>query len=265
MSKRSGVKKSSTGNSVEEVKTIGLEDKESVSNISKGDFLLVDFIGRVKETNELFDVTVESVAKAEKVYSDKIVYKPRLVIAGEGWVIKGLDEEILKLKIPDEKTFELPPEKAFGERDPKAIKVMPLREFKKQNIKPYPGMRLRVGSVSATVKNVSSGRVTLDFNSPLAGKTILYTVITRKKLVDLADKVKALVQWRLEDVNVDEINVIVKNGEVSVELPASQYFKDGIQYSKKGISKDIYKYIPSISRVSFIEHYLPELGETSSS
>ncbi|WEU40791.1 MAG: peptidylprolyl isomerase [Candidatus Odinarchaeum yellowstonii] len=238
---------------------------ESSPSISKGDFLLVDFIGRVKETNELFDVTVESVAKAEKVYSDKIVYRPRLVIAGEGWVVKGLDEEILKMKIPEEKTFELPPDRAFGERDPKAIKVLPLREFKKQNINPYPGMRIRLGSVSATVKNVSSGRVTLDFNLPLAGKTIIYTVITRRKLVELADKVKALVQWRLENVDLDEINVIFKDGELAIELPSSQYFKEGIQYSKKGISRDIYKYIPSVTKVSFIESYLPDIGGTNSS
>ncbi|MEM2906649.1 MAG: FKBP-type peptidyl-prolyl cis-trans isomerase [Candidatus Odinarchaeota archaeon] len=264
MSKRTSVKKSVSDKGADKVKT-GSVGKEDISSILKGDFLLVDFIGRVKESNELFDVTVESVAKAEKVYSDRVVYKPRLVIAGEGWVVKGLDEEILKMKIPDEKTFELPPEKAFGERDPKAIKVMPLREFKKQNINPYSGMRLRVGSVSATVKNVSSGRVTLDFNLPLAGKTILYTVMIRKKLVDLVDKVKALVQRRLENVNVDEINVTFKDGELSVELPASEYFKEGIQYSKKGISRDIYRYIPSISKVSFIEHYLPELGDKSSS
>ncbi len=243
----------------------GKVEGEGFSSISKGDFLLVDFIGRVKETNELFDVTVESVAKAEKVYSDKMVYRPRLVIAGEGWVVKGLDEEILKMKIPEEKTFELPPERAFGERDPKAIRVVPLREFKKQNINPYPGMRVRLGSVSATVKNVSSGRVTLDFNLPLAGKTIVYTVITRRKLVELADKVKALVQWRLEDVDFDEINVSVKDGELAIELPSSQYFKEGVQYSKKGISKDIYKYIPGISKVSFIESYLPDIGGTSSS
>ncbi len=243
----------------------GGKKSEVSSSISKGDFLLVDFIGRIKETNELFDVTVESVAKEEKVYSDKMIYRPRLVIAGEGWVVKGLDEEILKMKIPEEKTFELPPERAFGERDPKAIKVVPLREFKKQNINPYPGMRVRLGSVSATIKNVSSGRVTLDFNLPLAGKTIVYTVITRRKLVDLTDKVKALVQWRLDDVNFDEINVSVKDGELTIELPSSQYFKDGIQYSKKGISRDIYKYIPTVKKVSFIESYLPEIGGTSSS
>lgn len=252
-------------------KSVSVDDKAAVvkevsaESVLKGDFLLADFIGRTKEGNELFDVTMESVAKAEKAYNDKIVYRPRLVVAGEGWVVKGLDEEILKMKVSEEKTVELPPERAFGERDPKAIKVMPLREFKKQKIDPYPGMRLRFGAGSATVKNVSSGRVTLDFNLPLAGKTLIYKVIIRKKLTDLVEKVKALIQWRIEDINLDEVKASLKGGELTIELPESFYLKEGIQYSKKGIARDVYKYLPKITKVSFIENYSHEAGATSSS
>ena len=36
--------------------------------MQKGDFVLIDFIGRVKDTGEVFDLTQEDVAKKENVY-----------------------------------------------------------------------------------------------------------------------------------------------------------------------------------------------------
>ncbi|MHA1755104.1 MAG: FKBP-type peptidyl-prolyl cis-trans isomerase [Candidatus Odinarchaeia archaeon] len=235
------------------------------NEISKGDFILVDLIGRVKETNELFDVTVEDVAKKEKVYSEKNVYKPRLVVVGHGWVVKGLDEELQKMKVGDEKTIEIPPEKGFGVRDPKAIKVLPLREFRKQNIKPYPGMRLRLGGTSAVVKNVSSGRVTLDFNMPLAGKTLIYNVSIRKKLDTLIDKVKALIEWRVEKIPIDQFEIDLKGKKLKITLPESIYLSEGLQYAKRGIARDIYSYLEGIDEISFIENYPRSSFKTSSS
>ncbi|MHA1409270.1 MAG: hypothetical protein ACTSQY_02925 [Candidatus Odinarchaeia archaeon] len=59
-------------------KTAEKKTAEKIKNtISKGDFILVDLIGRVKETNELVDITIEEIAKKEKVYDQKTVYKPR--------------------------------------------------------------------------------------------------------------------------------------------------------------------------------------------
>lgn len=80
----------------------------------KGDFVLIDYIARVKETGEVFDTTKEDVAKKEKLYKEGELYEPNLVVIGESWVLKALDESLLTFELSQTKPTEIPPEKAFG-------------------------------------------------------------------------------------------------------------------------------------------------------
>ncbi|MBS7617710.1 peptidylprolyl isomerase, partial [Candidatus Bathyarchaeota archaeon] len=56
----------------------------------KGDFILIDYVARVKDTNEVFDTTVEAEARKFNIYSSDVIYEPMLVVLGEGWVVNGL-------------------------------------------------------------------------------------------------------------------------------------------------------------------------------
>ena len=47
--------------------------------LQKGDFIIVDYIAKVKETNEVFDTTNEETAKKEHVYKEGELYdKPTI-------------------------------------------------------------------------------------------------------------------------------------------------------------------------------------------
>ena len=60
--------------------------------LQKGDFILINYTAKVKETNEVFDTTYEEVAKKEHLYKEGEIYEPKLVVVGEGWVLKALDD-----------------------------------------------------------------------------------------------------------------------------------------------------------------------------
>ena len=90
----------------------------------KGDFILVDHIGKVKETGDIFDTTLIEIAKEKNVYKEGEIYEPRLIIIGEGWVLKALDESLTKMVISKTKKVEIPPEKGFGERDPEFLLII---------------------------------------------------------------------------------------------------------------------------------------------
>ncbi|MEM4618022.1 MAG: peptidylprolyl isomerase, partial [Ignisphaera sp.] len=62
--------------------------------IPKNSFVLIDYIIRVKDTNELIDTTIEEVAKKEGKHETDKIYEPLLVIVGENRVIQGLEEHI---------------------------------------------------------------------------------------------------------------------------------------------------------------------------
>ncbi|MEM4474064.1 MAG: FKBP-type peptidyl-prolyl cis-trans isomerase, partial [Candidatus Bathyarchaeia archaeon] len=79
--------------------------------LQKGDFILLNYVARVKETGEVFDTTIEEVAKRERLYREGEVYEPKLVVIGEGWVLKALDESLIGMEVGETKTVEIPPEK----------------------------------------------------------------------------------------------------------------------------------------------------------
>ena len=91
--------------------------------LQKGDFILIDYVGKVKETGEVFDTTIEEIARKERLYKEGEIYEPKLIVLGEGWILKALEEEILKLDVGTKSTIEIPPEKAFGPRDPEKVKL----------------------------------------------------------------------------------------------------------------------------------------------
>ncbi|NPA86594.1 MAG: peptidylprolyl isomerase [Candidatus Diapherotrites archaeon] len=135
--------------------------------------LLIAYEGKVKGEEKPFDEVKEE--------------KPLIVILGVRDIIPGLEEAIAEMKPGEEREVEIPPEKAFGKRDPNLIVIIPEREFKKRGITPYPGLPIEADGRTGRVVAVSAGRVQVDFNHPLAGKTLVYKVKVIDELKDLAD------------------------------------------------------------------------------
>ena len=100
----------------------------------KGDFILIDYTAKVKETGEIFDTTVEDVAKKEKLYKEGEIYEPKLIVTGEGWMLKAVDENLLNLELSKPAPVEVSPDKAFGPRDPEKVRLVPLRRLTAKGI-----------------------------------------------------------------------------------------------------------------------------------
>ncbi|MHA1860449.1 MAG: FKBP-type peptidyl-prolyl cis-trans isomerase [Candidatus Asgardarchaeia archaeon] len=223
--------------------------------IKNGDFILIDYTGRVKETGEVFETTNEEVAKESGVYRANELYEPKLIVVGEGWILKSLEEKLIELDVEKSETIEIPPEKAFGLRDPNKIRMVPLRRFRSSNITPAPGMRIEFEGKLATIRSVGAGRVQLDFNPPLAGKTLIYDVTVKKKLTNKRDKLLALIHRRVPLVEIEKVKLKVTKNIVTITIPREAYFVEGIQFIKRGIAMDILKFFEETSKVSFVESY----------
>jgi peptidylprolyl isomerase len=91
--------------------------------LQKGDFILIDYTAKVKETNEVFDTTTEETAKKEHLHKEGEIYEPKLIVIGEGWVLKTLDENLITMELNKAVSVEIPPEKAFGARDRKSTRL----------------------------------------------------------------------------------------------------------------------------------------------
>lgn len=225
--------------------------------IEKGSLVLVDYTARVKETGEVVEATSEDRAKELGVYDPSRVYGPRLVAVGEGWVLKGLDEALLSAEVGSSFTVEVPPEKGFGPRNPDNVKLIPLRRFGDKAGSIRVGDEVEVNGRVGVVRFVGSGRVQVDFNPRLAGKTIVYEVRVLKKLEEDREKVVALLKRRLPALEEEKLKLSIRAGEVRIQLPSELYLHEGIQIIKRAVAGDIFKFVRQARKVSFIETYEP--------
>ena len=145
-------------------------------SLKKDDFIVIEYVAKVKETGEVFDTTNEEIAKKEHLFKEGDIFESKLVAIGEGWVLKALDESLATLEVGKTSVVEISPDKAFGVRDPEKVKRVALRQLLSKDINPSVGMRIEYGGKNATVRSIGAGRVLLDFNPPLAGKTLVYEV-----------------------------------------------------------------------------------------
>ena len=226
--------------------------------LQKGDFILLDYTAKVKETGEVFDTTNEETAKKEHLYKEGEIYEPKLVVVGEGWVLKTLDEGLTTVEIGKTASVEIPPDKAFGERDPEKVRRVPLKHLIAKGITPTIGMRVEYNDKAATVRALGAGRVLLDFNLPLAGKTLVYELIVQKKLETVSEKIAAVIHRRILAVEENKFKFTVRAKAVSIEMPEEAFYLEGIQVAKRGIATDIQKFFPKITSVKFVETFKAE-------
>ena len=179
--------------------------------IKKRDFVEVEYTGRLKDGNLVFDTTDEKIAKEAQIFSEKTEYKPVIICIGEHHILRGIDE-FLEGKEPGKFTLELPAEKAFGKKSTELVKMIPTSKFTEQNINPVPGLRLNIDNYIGIVKTVSGGRTVVDFNHPLAGRDVVYDLKINKIVTDKKAQVEALLRVLLgvkAPVDVKEKKVVI--------------------------------------------------------
>ncbi|MEW6328776.1 MAG: peptidylprolyl isomerase [Candidatus Micrarchaeota archaeon] len=217
--------------------------------LESGDFIKLEFTGTRAASGEMFDTTNEEKARAAKIYDEKAVYKPRLVVLGRKQIIQGLEEALLGMGVGEEKRVEVPPEKGFGSRNPDLVRVLPISEFKKHDIEPYPGMVVDLDGVAAFVKSVSGGRVMVDLNPQLAGEKLIYDIKVVEKITETKGKVAAV---------LDSNNI---KGDASISGDVAEItFREGRRDADFVVSKlaavnAVLALIPEIKKIRTIEEY----------
>ncbi len=225
--------------------------------LGEGDFVLVEYTLKVKETGEVIDTTSEDEAKKTGTYDARERYGPRLVIVGEHRLIEGLEEAIASLDEGKETEIEIPPEKAFGKRSPENIKIIPRSQFIRAGIAPQPGKVVEINGKLAIIRSVSGGRVIVDFNHPLAGKVIVAHVRVVKVLKSPEEKLLHLFLRRLPPfIKEDDVKV-----EYDVEKRHARYVLNekallvqDMQTAKRIVVAEIQKYMPNeVRSLEFVE------------
>ena len=128
--------------------------------------------------NQVVSIEYE-VKDGDAIVDSNVGGAPLVFIYGKGQIIPGLEAGIVNMAIGDKGDVLVNPEDAYGEYNEDAQQEVPKEQF--------AGIELEVGqtlygqgedggTVQVTVKEVGEENVTVDFNRPLAGKALMFTL-----------------------------------------------------------------------------------------
>jgi len=106
--------------------------------------------------------------------------EPIEFIQGIGQVIPGLESALYGMKAGEKKTVIIEPEDAYGDYDPESLEIAKKEEFSEEiplDVGTFLDLRDDEDDVlSAQIIEEDEDTVTLDFNHPLAGKTLTFEI-----------------------------------------------------------------------------------------
>jgi FKBP-type peptidyl-prolyl cis-trans isomerase SlyD len=217
--------------------------------VQKGDFIKLSYTGKL-ENGTVFDTTDANVAKEYGIYNEQASYGPETVVVGKGFVVQGLDEDLIGKDVGYKGTVTIPPEKGFGLRRIDQIETIPVKKFKEPI---RPGVRVNVGGRTGTVENIAGGRARVNFNSPLAGETLTYDYTIDAQIENRDEKVAAILRM----YTGKDIEHKIEDGKVIIEVPKDFSFNQRWILAKGGIAAQMMD-LEGINEVVFQETYKKE-------
>ena len=122
---------------------------------------------------QVVDVTTK------EVYDSNVGNAPLEFIVGKGQIIPGLENQLKDLSDGDKADIMVNPDEAYGEYNDEAVQSLPKEQFAGIELK--EGMSLygtgeNRQTVQVRVKSYDDENVTIDYNHPLAGKTLMFSI-----------------------------------------------------------------------------------------
>jgi FKBP-type peptidyl-prolyl cis-trans isomerase SlyD len=130
------------------------------------------------EQNQIVSIEYE-VRDGDKVVDSNVGGAPLVFMFGKGQIIPGLEKGLENMQIGEKADILVKPADAYGEYNPDATQEVPADQF--------AGIDLEVGmtlygqgedgsTVQVIVKEIGENSVIIDFNHPLAGKDLMFSV-----------------------------------------------------------------------------------------
>lgn len=156
-----------------------------MTKFNTGDFVEINF--DIYANDKLVQTTDAKKGKEANLNSKK--FETETIVLGKNFILKALDEAILK---KDSGSLDLTADQAYGKRKKDLIKTFAKSAFDEQKLRPVVGATYDFNGMYGVVKSIVGGRITVDFNNPLSGKSIKVDYKVLKKVDDICDKISVI-------------------------------------------------------------------------
>jgi FKBP-type peptidyl-prolyl cis-trans isomerase 2 len=191
--------------------------------MNKGDIVRLEFSLWLADTNTLHNTNNEFLAKEQNMYHEEHRYVPLPYIVGNAGFYAPIEESLQTAKVGEEVEVTITPDKGEGDRKADLVQIFPFRriaslpQYKKEESFPAIGDRVEIEGREGRIVALIAGRVRVDFNHELAGKTLKFKYKVTEVATDPQAKIKAMIDmvYRYSD----DFHISDRNDVISMVVP----------------------------------------------
>ena len=224
--------------------------------MEEGTIVHVDYELYNNETGDLIETTREAVAKEHENHQETRTYEPMVCVVGGGQLIPGFEAALADAKKGKETEVVIAPEDAYGEKDAEQVETISIdkliRAVQDRNAL-YIGAPVTINGRQGQLSYLAAGRARIDYNHPMAGKSLKYSFNVVDVIEGKEDIVTALLQ---ANTGHSGFEVSFSGDDLSIVLPQTMLFDTNAAMLKFRLVTTIRDAI-ECGKVSFVEVHEP--------
>ena len=223
-----------------------------------GAIIHVDYDLFSGETGDLIETTREEIAKEYEMHQEGRNYSPMVCIVGTGNLIAGFEAALKDAKVGKEVEVEIAPVDAYGEKDGSLVETISIDKLRRAVDDPnslYLGAPVNINGRQGYLSYLAAGRARIDYNHPMAGKTLKYVFTVIKEVKGKEDKVIGLLE---SNSGHSGFEVSFQGDDLSIILPQAMLFDTNAAMLKFRLVTMIRDAV-ECGKVSFVEVHEPRV------
>ena len=223
-----------------------------------GAIIHVDYDLFSGETGDLIETTREDIAKEYEMHQEGRTYSPMVCVVGNGNLIPGFETALKEAKVGTEVTVEIEPAEAYGEKDASMVETISIDKLRRAVQDPnslYLGAPVNINGRQGYLSYLAAGRARIDYNHPMAGKTLKYVFTIVKEVKGKEDKVLGLLE---SNSGHSGFEVSFKGDDLSIVLPQAMLFDTNAAMLKFRLVTMIRDAV-ECGKISFVEVHEPRV------
>lgn len=227
--------------------------------MEEGTIIHVEYDLYNAESGDLIETTREDVAKEHEIHQEGRTYSPLVCVVGSGNLIPGFEESLLSAEPDKDVSLEIAPADAYGEKDPEQIETISIDKLVRHVRDPkslYIGGPVTIEGRQGVLSYLAAGRARIDYNHPMAGRSLKYDYKIVKVIEDKEEKVAALLE---SNTGQSGFEVSFDGDDVSIIVPQTMLFDPNAAMMKFRLVTVLRESVEA-GKVSFVEVHEPRVA-----
>lgn len=214
------------------------------------------------DSGDLIETTREDIAKEHDMHQEGRSYTPMVCVVGAGNLISGFEDSLLEAEADKDVSIVIPPADAYGEKDPDQIETISIDKLLRHVRDPkslYIGGPVTVEGRQGILSYLAAGRARIDYNHPMAGRSLKYDYKIIKVVEGKEERVEALLE---SNTGQKGFEVTFDGDDISIIVPQTMLFDPNAAMQKFRLVTVLRDSIEA-GKVSFVEVHEPRVSEES--